>query len=292
MRSSYQEYEASILVNGKPVTEVDHNGHTFIEGRKNSTYELRFKNNTGQRVLVIPSVDGLSVIDGKNCGIDSTGYVVGAWGTLDIPGWTVDSSTAAKFVFKPQHSEGKDQTYAESQGKGDNQGTIGFMVFKEELQPSIFVNTFVPQQNPFDNYPSWKFGGTTRGSSMGGSGKLSASSTRRVTKGIAPGEASFSLGGDLQNQVQDESLGTGFGKATGFNTSTTEFKRMNPTTPDYVFVFFYDTLRGLKQKGVPVERFNPKYVDNSVPNPFPDSPYVASDVGCRPPPGWSKKSRR
>ena len=142
MHTHCHEYEAHVLVNGRPVTEVTHNGDTYIEGRKGSKFTLRVRNNSWKRILVVPSVDGRNVLDGEPCGIESRGYVIGARETLDIPGWTLpnqdpgkeDSDSVGRFIFRAQGAPdgSRRQTYAEAMGDPDNQGVIGFMVFKEK----------------------------------------------------------------------------------------------------------------------------------------------------------------
>ena len=129
MHNSSREYEARVLVNGKPATEVVHDGLTYLEGRAGTSYSLSFKNKTNRRVMIIPSVDGLDVITGKPCGISSSGYVVNAHSTLVVPGWVVDTDTNAKFTFRRQDEvRGSKMTYVETidEGGEENQGVIGF----------------------------------------------------------------------------------------------------------------------------------------------------------------------
>jgi len=303
MYNSTHEYEATIVVNRKPVTEVYHQARTFIEGRKNSNYELFFKNNSSSKVLVIPSVDGLGVIDGKPAGIDSPGFVVNAYGSITIPGWKVDSKKAAKFVFKPQHAENeRDQTYVEAVGQDEtNQGTIGFMVFKEKPVP------FNWNWNLYNGPPtitrryvkgmsgeSWHGTGSFQANQLNASSAVGAnvsntlgSNSADAPRGIAPSfETQAMYCADVD---QDKSLGTGFGKATGFNTVETTFERETPTQPQAIFVFYYDSLRGLKRRGVPVERFQKSYKKTQVEaNPFPKSPGLTGSTGCPLPPGWKR----
>lgn len=326
MYNSTHEYEVSILVNRKPVTEVYHQARTFIEGRKNSNYELFFKNNSSSKVLVIPSVDGLSVLDGKPAGIDSPGFVVDAWGSITVPGWKVDSKKAAKFVFKPQGAENeRDQTYVEAVGQDAvNQGTIGFMVFKEKVRP------FNWDWHLFNGPPpsiTRRYVKGMSGSSWQGSGSLNPSSGSWVNNNMQGAQlnASAAAGANVSNTMggnstdaprgiapsfetqamycadaagistfapdpdADKSLGTGFGKATGFNTVETTFERETPTQPQAIFVFYYDSLRGLKRRGVPVERFQKSYKKSGVEaNPFPKSPGLTGATGCPLPPGWKR----
>ena len=53
----FSSYEFAVHVNDKANTEYPHQGETYIEGRKGSKYELFFKNNTYEEVLVVFSVE-------------------------------------------------------------------------------------------------------------------------------------------------------------------------------------------------------------------------------------------
>ena len=121
-------YEVEILVRGNPVKMFRHKGEFFVEGRKGSSFELKFKNNTWKNIEVVPSVDGLSVLDGEACGEESEGYLVPARDSVTIPGWRLNNQAVAEFVFKD-----KDRSYSNQTGEGTtNVGVIGFMVFKEK----------------------------------------------------------------------------------------------------------------------------------------------------------------
>lgn len=306
MYNSTREFEACILVNGKPVTEVVHNGQTFIEGRKKSTYELYFRNNSGQQVLVVPSVDGLSAIDGQRAGKQSPGYVVDPWDSVTIPGWTVNGQEAAEFVFHAQNAYYDDeQTYAEEMGEDPgNQGAIGFMVFRQK--PAPVRKSFMP-----DREPRWKsFGGTGNPPNnilRGASGNVldvntvntilsSADSVAGATYTVSSSvgaNVSDNLGNvtldwmDVGDVDEGKSLGTGFGEAVEFETQKVEFRR--EANPCAVFAFYYDTVKNLRRMGVPVEYFNRHYSESvsSAPNPFPDSPEVTGYATA--PRGWTGK---
>lgn len=279
MYNSTHEYDACVLVNGKPITEVIHNGQIYIEGRKNSVYELQFRNKTDRRVLVVPSVDGLNVLDGKPCGAESGGYVVSAYETLVIPGWKVDDGTAAKFVFKPQGSKNrKDKTYVEAIGQNpENQGAIGFMVFRERLgilRGSLFHSTLPPRYgNPWDD----GYYGQPRYRDPWDDGYNGQNEIKCSYSG-------FSSSSQTMDTNDVSNLGTGFGKATDFQTTSVSFEKAS-SMPDVIFAFFYDTIQNMKKMGVPTEKFHSKRRTKTTPNPFPKSPTIMGS-GCKPPKGW------
>ena len=139
-------YEVEVLVRGRPVKVFNHKGDYFIEGRKGSTFELKITNNTWNRIEVVTSVDGLSVINGEECGPDAEGYLVPARESIVIPGWKLPDNKAAQFVF-----EDKRDGYSNQVGKGTrNVGAIGFMVFeeKEEVKPLAVPNNPYPVPYP------------------------------------------------------------------------------------------------------------------------------------------------
>lgn len=269
MYSSNRAYEGSVRVNGRTVKEVHHRGQTYIEGRKGTEYTLHFENNTPNRVLVIPSVDGLCVIDGKPAGASSPGFTVDPQGIIDIPGWMVDQATAAKFTFWPQDARGE-KTYVEELSKSGatvdvgNQGLIGFLVIEEKVKRPI-IHTSSPLRsrriNPNDPYSKGWYGSSASVNNV----MLSASASSMSTENMGFHDA-------------DAGMGTKFGEATNFNTTTTTFERGSIGGE---IVLEYDTLRGLKDRGVPVYHFKGTDKGYGKRSAFP-----AGHSGCTPPAGW------
>lgn len=316
-------YEASVLVNGRPITEVFHNGITHLEGRKNSHFTLRFSNWGWKRVLVIPSVDGLNVIDRKSCGTNSQGYVVNARSTLEIPGWTLDANGVGKFIFKAQGApEGRNQSLAEALDEPENQGAIGFMVFEEKIQTLVIKHCWEPGGNFYggsygNGYGTgaakqFDFGNTVIGSTgdeKGGGPVMDAlslndsysvptsysssvktkSSTRRSQqskRGITEGPGNKLKG--MAEPVSEPSLGTGIGKEVEFKTQEVQFERES-SHPSAVLTFRYDNLSNLKRMGVPTHLFRPAAPRDEV-NPFPASPEVVERDDRLP--TWYKRRNR
>lgn len=286
MYNSTNEYQVAILVNGRPIPEVQHQGRTYVEGRKNSQYSLQIRNNSPRRILAIPSVDGLNVLNGDSCGIQSPGYVVDAHGTIEIPGWKVEGTQeAGRFVFKPQGARyAEDETYAESSGQSPvNQGTIGFMIFPEKERVRHVVFPYRP--DPWSP-PPFGPGYCSNSSKSMGSRSYSSSVNHSTTSGnigeVHDGQAV------MDSCVEDDNgLGTGWGESVNFHTQGIDFVRSDPANPEVSFVFFYDTVRNLRRIGVPVDQFYGRKSTSYESNPFPASPHVTG--GCKPPSGWKKK---
>lgn len=310
MSNTLNSYELSILVNGRKVDKYHHtDGKTYIEGRKKSRFEIEFINNTDEQVLTIFSVDGLSVMDGAECGLDSSGYVVDAKSSIKIPGWRLNSGKVAQFIFQSLKN-----SYASKSSSGVvNAGAIGAMVFKPMVRH---------HWNVYNPYPWGQIltGSDTIGSftattsdtlilnnttdiatdSMSSSINLTTESSDAVnmtsstsTIGAALNTSTgssttvnhVSRGIDAhgQNAITDSvGLGTGFGREKSFNTSKTEFEKRDPKNPDAMLAIFYDTSKGLERKGINIRTRRSGYVE---PNPFPG---VDSD-GCTPPDGWRRR---
>lgn len=298
MRSSTSEYEFFVLVKNKPITEYSHQGKTYVEGRDGSNYTLRLRNNTARRVLFVPSIDGLSILDGKLAGEKSTGYVVNAFQTIDIEGWKVDSETAAKFQFRT-----KEKSYSSEMGQGvDNVGIIGCRVYREKIQFPVIHQYHVKSVVPSYNYgggwsdspvggSGWSMGGqgmaggalrsASYTASLGASGEAQSAFASASLNNMATATASLdSLPQNAADPIE-QSLGTAFGQATEFRTTTVEFEKANPHHPDVEFQIRYDSRRNLEKMGIQISKKKP-----AEPNAFP------ADKGCTPPKGWNRKVMR
>lgn len=279
--------ELNILVGGRPVSEYEHTGNIFVEGRKGSEFEIEYKNQTRHRVLVIPAVDGKSVFDGNPATPDSKGYVVPAWGSVRIPGWTLDAGNVAKFTF-----EDKEQSYASLTAEvrqSVQAGVVGVLVYQEKVgtpAPSLHHHHYHPiNPTPWSPtpYPMW-YGAVSNSSTMG---TLSSSdikgiaATRSATPTSASNAATLNSSGHIVSNAApvDGSfdMGTGFGAKSDFKTNEVKFQKGDMTAQ---MVMFYDSRRNLEKRGIHVARREQRYLS--------DLPQAFSGLtGCTPPPGWN-----
>ncbi len=130
-------FELSVAINrdgrATPLREFGHNGNTYVESRDGTKFTLKFKNNRAHRVLIVPSIDGLSVLEGTVATPQSRGYIVPAYSSVEIKGWRTSLEDINDFVFEKKES-GK--TYAEGTGNDTaNCGVIGVKVFAEKEKP-------------------------------------------------------------------------------------------------------------------------------------------------------------
>ncbi len=292
------KYEFKVLVDRKNIKEYEYRGDTYIEGRKGSNYELYFKNNTYNRVEVIFSVDGLSIIDGKTASDKSTGYIVNAYDSITVPGWKINSSKVAQFQFQPQNDK-SNTTYVELLAEEGfnvdtgNQGVLGCMVFVEKPKDVTQVIHHYPYYSyrprglgyPLYEYPlyldakPWDNHTTVCSSS---SLSKNDSSISYTNSGVGVGINNLSSMGAMrsvgQNNMQivasgvmeETSMGTAFGDDKKFETTTVEFERKSNF--DWIGVINYDTIQGLRKRGVlivnsPKAKAFPNFKDEGCPIP-------------------------
>ena len=292
----------NILVKSNKIDKYFHNDKYYIEGRKNSTYEIEYTNNTYKRQKVVFSVDGLNVISGNNDW--SKGYVVNAGETIIIPGWRKDENNVAKFQFSSVKG-----SYNQHNDSGDemNVGVIGALVYDEKYVTSevkvIHHNHYHNNWPQYQYYPWYNTDVTFRDcttilNSAGGygvdgvygaAGDISMNNVNVNNVGGSGGDligvlsnatkASFS--NDTANKTRDvtrksfgstplsapdtvvnQEVGTSWGGNQYFKTSTVIFNAEDK--PSNTLTIYYDSRKNLERMGVV---FKP--IKEREPNAFP-----------------------
>lgn len=273
-----------ILQAGKVLPSVLHDGKFYMEAPEKGEYIVRLQNTHFSRRLVVLSVDGVNVIDGKDASYNGAGYVLRPWETVDVPGWRRSNQEVAAFEFVPE-KEG----YAEKTGRGTaNVGIIGVAVFDEKVKfewPKITEKHIHHHHDHWPWYPNrrqttWPewftpdFGGTWCSTNTSGpSGTLGSSGGSGIeyNSSLPPATASTFA-------TRSTDVGTGYGKETTFHTTTTEFEKAT-SSPAIVLEVRYATRERLASWGIVM----PKTEAKREPRAFPaenHGPFVA------PPPGW------
>ena len=54
---------------------------------------------TGERILAVTSVDGVNAVSGETASPEQSGYVIDAWGSVEITGWRKSLDRTAAFYF-------------------------------------------------------------------------------------------------------------------------------------------------------------------------------------------------
>lgn len=111
---------------GEWLREYPHRGDTWVAGTPGNRYSVRLTNTTGERVLVVLSVDGVNAVSGQTANPSQAGYVLEPWESTEIAGWRKSLDDIAQFVFTDLGD-----SYASRTGRPRNVGVIGVAVFQE-----------------------------------------------------------------------------------------------------------------------------------------------------------------
>lgn len=106
-----------------------HAGQRYVAGEPGHEYEIQVRNQTDGRILAVSSVDGVNVVTGRTAATDQGGYVIDAYGSVQIDGWRKSLDEVAAFYFTSLPD-----SYAARTGRPDNVGVIGVAVFRERLR--------------------------------------------------------------------------------------------------------------------------------------------------------------
>lgn len=181
----YSEFGLEILVNGRPLPVIRHNGKLYVAAPMNEDYQLRLKTPFGNRYLAVTSVDGLDIMTGKTASPDAGGYVLGSSSSLtDIPGFRLNNEEVAKFHFGDRAD-----SYAAQLDKPQNIGVIAVIFYAERraYRPALSM---------------------TKGGCLGGGHRSGGADT---------------FGGAATRGGHD--MGTEFGRRTDHKVTTTNFER-------------------------------------------------------------------
>lgn len=244
-------YEVDVLINGKPAKEYLHKKKVYIEGREETTFSLRLRNNSYQRKLFVPTIDGLSVLDGKEASFKSGGYIVPGYSTITVDGWRINDDEVASFYFSSP-----DDSYRKRMKKGNNLGVIGVAVFDEK---QLFTTTMTNAGNFYVSTspnPFYQDGSITLTPTS-----TSYLSSVNLTGGIQTSASLVSC--SYSGSAPTQQLGTGWGTTKTSEVVSVDFTRFD--SPTTVFEINYNTRAELEKAGISFKK-EPLYV---TPQAFP-----------------------
>jgi hypothetical protein len=110
-------------------------GHYSIEARMGERFRLVVTNNSGRRIGLVISIDGLNIITGNTCyhRQDESMYLLEPGQSGSFSGWRRDYDSVARFYFTD-----KSDSYATRIGKYGEHGWIKIAAFQER-QPIVVV---------------------------------------------------------------------------------------------------------------------------------------------------------
>ena len=287
LRASAGGYEVEVLVDGSPAPNFWHDGETYVLGHTGERYVIRVLNHSGRRIEAVVTVDGRDVVDGKAGDFrNKRGYLVPAWGQVDIDGWRLSESHAAAFRFSSVAD-----SYAARMGNAREVGVIGVAVFPERVYQPRPIPVSPPccidyhdGEFSYRNAPAGAKKGAADSAAPAPAAEPQASPSEL---GSASASRSKSAAGYGAIRRERPGLGTEFGEAVSSNIQQVEFVRANTSNPSVILGMRYNDHDGLVTMGVNVDGIYPWPSDDDLrrtADPFPVSPrrYAA------PPAGWQR----
>ena len=267
LRDRAAGYELTVLVDGVPARTYMHGGESYVLGQLGSRYTLRISNHTGRRMEAVVSVDGRDAIDGRPADWRSKrGYLVPAWGSVDVEGWRISHSQAAAFRFSSVAD-----SYAARTGSAREVGVIGVAVFPERTIPPRVYRLPPPPYRPYsydDDYdyrrgaeegraPSAKSEKAPRRRRVRPPRPRRRAPRRRAMPPAEPESGAYSKGSGAEAQPfarrSRPGLGTEYGESVSSRIYEVEFVRANPSHPSAVLGVRYNDRDGLIAMGIPVD---------------------------------------
>ena len=291
LRDRAAGYEMTVLIDGAPAATYEYGGGTYVLGQLGARYTLRVANHSGRRVEAVVSVDGRDVIDGRPADFrGKRGYLIPAWGSVDIEGWRISHNEAAAFRFSSVP-----ESYAARTGNAREVGVIGVAVFPERYVPPP-PPVYYPRR-PYElPYSSRSRDESSRGESYDRAAPASpqASAEPKGAGALGRSAGGAAVEGEAQSGPAKKSrpgLGTEYGEAVSSPIYEVEFVRANASRPAAFLGAHYNDHAGLLAMGVPVDGPEPCADDADLRNsadPFPasDGRYAAPPSGWRRSCGW------
>jgi hypothetical protein len=279
-------YEVSVLVDGVPVPTYFHNGETYVLGQIGDRYVVRVANHSGRRIEAVVSVDGRDVVDGKPADFRrNRGYLVPAWGSVDIDGWRLSTHQAAAFRFSSVA-----ESYAGRMGNPREVGVIGVAVFPER----VYYPRPRPIERPYYSYDDLPYDDRdirprSEAAPSAGRGADSSAEAEAGPPPSSPPLANADKAAPSARRAPSHrpGLGTEFGEAVSSTVREVEFVRASAVRPAVILGLRYNDRAGLIAAGVDVDGVwgpDDTYLRQTA-RPFP----VSQRGYASPPPGWRRE---
>ena len=225
---------------GRNLPVYEHEGRYYVVGKPGNRYQINLRNQSGQDLLAVTSVDGVNVVSGETAGWQQSGYVLEPYRPTDIKGWRKSLSDVAQFYFIA-----RSDSYAARTGRPDNVGVIGVALFRQRVEIPVPVI-------PYSGDGEIRGRDDSRADQPGAERQSAASPRQEAGASSSPNQAKA-----------EKKLGTGHGRHESSRTRYVDFERASDS-PDEVITIFYDSYRNLLAQGV-----IPRSRTAQIPSPFP-----------------------
>lgn len=258
---------------------------TWLAGNEGERYDLHVQNHTDARVEVVISVDGRDIISGKPGDYrKQRGYVLEPFGSLVIEGYRQSLDEIAAFRFSSLSD-----SYSARLGTPGNVGVIGLAAFTEKAREPRRAKRAI-QPIGADPFPGEEveFHGSEAApqAAPAPSGIVGAGRHRPAEKKSSRGaqDEAAAEGGFAATEPSNR-IGTEFGESKFSPVEEVEFKRENKKKPDQLLVLRYDSIDGLRARGIVTEpSWRPEPEPWHEPEPIRPRPRDDRDFAKPPPP--------
>ena len=194
-----------------------HEGIAWVVGRPGNEYQVSVRNQRGEDLLAVMSVDGINVITGDTASPQQSGYILAPGQPLDVKGWRKNMERTAAFYFTEIHD-----SYAARTGRPDDVGVIGVALFqRKRFEPP--PQDIAPYSRRSEPQAEDQAGSASR----------------------APAERHA----EVFRQDRDAKLGTGHGRSESSHARYGSFERAS-SAPVETITIYYDSYRNLVARGV------------------------------------------
>lgn len=114
---------------GRAVRIYGYEGRSYIESHEDMVYRLRVKNKSENRIKVVISIDGVSIVTGQPVtdSKDESGYILEPYAEELFRGYRISDNDVAEFKFVKREA-----SYATEKGEGANNGVIAVRAYVEK----------------------------------------------------------------------------------------------------------------------------------------------------------------
>lgn len=223
---------------GRILPVYEHRGDLWVAGHPGANYAVMLRNQVGERLMAVVSVDGVNVVSGETASFDQTGYVISPYQRYDVNGWRKSDREVAAFNFTKLRD-----SYAARTGRPFDVGVIGVAIFRE--RPYIRRHEEEPRGRDY-------------------SSRDRRVSPQEADRNTAEGRAYGKMAPEMQAAPAPR-LGTGHGEREDSWVGHTNFERRS-SSPDEIISIRYDSRANLVARGI-IPRHRHPY--NRRPDAFP-----------------------
>lgn len=241
----------------RPLPVYWHQGRAYVEGQPGNEYRLTVRNQAGEDLLAVVSVDGVNVVTGETASPQQSGYVIDTWQAIDVSGWRKSLYNTAAFYFTSVSD-----SYAGRTGRPAHTGVIGVALYRRKVEyVAPPVSSWAPWRND-SAAPAAKAerdGPAAPPASAPQSSQLGQSGDSRARALESPYSSA-------PMPREEKRLGTGHGRVENNAARRVEFERAT-AMPEETLTIYYDSRANLVARGVIRE---PRWYGYREPQPFPN----------------------